>query len=109
MSAITTHVLDIARGRPAAGIVVRLEREGSTLAEGITDSDGRVAALLPAGHQLDAGAYRLIFHTDEFFRAAGMDTFYPEVVVTFVVRDPREHHHVPLLLAPFGYTTYRGS
>ncbi len=109
MNGITTHVLDIARGRPAAGIRVRLERQGAMLAQGITDADGRLNALLPSGHALDTGVYRLIFETDDFFRKAGLEGFYPEVVVTFVVRDPRQHHHVPLLLGPYGYTTYRGS
>ncbi|MDQ6886838.1 MAG: hydroxyisourate hydrolase [Gemmatimonadota bacterium] len=109
MSAITTHVLDIARGRPAVGIGVRLERQGTMLAQGVTDADGRASTLLPADHKMETGLYRLIFSTDAFFRAAGLESFYPEIVVTFTVRDPRQTHHVPLLLGPFGYTTYRGS
>lgn len=114
MSGITTHVLDTARGRPAAGIAVTLELFSNTdgwrvVATAVTNADGRVpAALAPAGG-VEAATYRLRFDTDAYFRAQSTAGFYPEVAITFVVRDPREHHHVPLLLSPFGYSTYRGS
>ena len=105
MSAITTHVLDTARGRPAAGVPVRLERllpEGAkSLASTTTDDDGRVAELGPA--QLEPGSYRLVFDV-----AGYHDGFFPEVAITFTVGGD-EHYHVPLLLSPYGYSTYRGS
>ncbi|MEP6695367.1 MAG: hydroxyisourate hydrolase [Pseudonocardiales bacterium] len=104
MSAVTTHLLDTMRGRPAAGVPVRLEhRDGTVLAETITDDDGRATDLGP--DRLGAGDYRLIFDTAALFDRA----FYPEVTVTFTIADPDQHHHVPLLLSPFGYSTYRGS
>jgi 5-hydroxyisourate hydrolase len=106
---ITTHVLDSARGRPAAGVPVRLERApgGEPLGEARTDGDGRVRELGPA--RLDAGGYRLVFDTGGYFAATGQRGFYPEVAVAFRVEDPDEHYHVPLLLSPFAYSTYRGS
>jgi 5-hydroxyisourate hydrolase len=112
MSAITTHVLDTAEGRPAAGIPLRLERRlgdgsWSALAPGLTDPDGR-ASLLPPG-SLESGVYRLTFETAAYFAGRGAATFYPYVTIVFEVRDPRQPHHVPLLLSPFGYSTYRGS
>ena len=109
MSAITTHVLDTARGRPAAGVAVALERGGTVLARGATDADGRVRDLLPAGVPLEPGSYRLVFGTEGYFAAQGTEAFYPEVAVVFRVAGRGEHFHVPLLLSPFGYSTYRGS
>lgn len=114
MSKITTHVLDTSRGRPAAGLVVTLEArppEGDwrQIGRGETDADGRLRDLLPDHAELIAGAYRLTFETGAYFAARGEASFYPHVVVVFEVRAPREHHHVPLLLNPFGYSTYRGS
>jgi 5-hydroxyisourate hydrolase len=97
---ITTHVLDTARGRPAGGVPVRLEREGETLADLETDADGRARL----SESADAGRYRLTFDTGAYHEG-----FYPEVSVVFEVTEPGAHHHVPLLLSPFGYTTYRGS
>jgi 5-hydroxyisourate hydrolase len=108
MSAITTHVLDTARGRPAAGVAVALERGGTVLARGVTDADGRLRDLLPDG-PLEPGRYRLVFDTEGYFAAEGTEAFYPEVAVVFRVREGGEHFHVPLLLSPFGYSTYRGS
>jgi 5-hydroxyisourate hydrolase len=103
VSTLSTHVLDTAAGRPAEGIAVRLEtREGEVLGEGVTDADGRVPEIGP--EQLDRGAYVLRFDT-----ALYVDGFYPEVVVVFTVADPDQHYHVPLLLSPYGYSTYRGS
>jgi 5-hydroxyisourate hydrolase len=111
VSAITTHVLDTARGRPAAGIDVVLERAGDSgwevVGRGTTDGDGRLRDLLGDGAPT-AGRYRLTFDTGAYFAAAGERAFYPEVIVVFAV-DGAEHHHVPLLLSPFGYSTYRGS
>ena len=103
MSTLSTHVLDTATGRPAAGMGVRLEdASGGALAEGTTDADGR---LRPLGGELAAGTYRVVFDTAG---RLGADAFYPEVVVTFRA-EADEHYHVPLLLSPFGYSTYRGS
>lgn len=110
---ITTHVLDTARGRPAAGLAVVLEseQEGSwrEIGRGVTDDDGRVKTLLAPGASLAAGRHRLTFATGPYFTAQRVAAFYPEVQVLFAVVDPTQHHHVPLLLSPFGYSTYRGS
>lgn len=105
---ISTHVLDAVLGRPAAGVRVYLEAaDGSLLAEAHTDADGRVARL--AGGGSEPADYRLRFDTGAYFAATGQDGFYPEVVLTFRVADPRQNYHVPLLLSPFAYSTYRGS
>ncbi len=112
MSPITTHVLDTARGHPAAGLRVLLERRAGgrfrALARGITDGNGRLGDLLPEG-RLRRGTYRLTFDTARYFRARRVRSFYPSVAVLFEIREPRQHYHVPLLLSPFGYSTYRGS
>ena len=110
MASLSTHVLDTSHGRPAVGLRVSLESaDGTLLAEGVTDDDGRVGALAEG---LAAGDHRLRFDTGSWFASQRVTAFYPEVVVTFTVagsgsRD--EHFHVPLLLNPFGYSTYRGS
>ena len=114
MSAITTHVLDTSRGQPASGVVVKLEMEGPArswkqIATGATDMDGRAGKLLPEGFALQAGIYRLTFDTGSYFAAQEIETLYREVVIVFTVSDPAQHYHVPLLLNPFGYSTYRGS
>jgi len=107
-SPITTHVLDTARGRPAAGLGVTLGRwSGETwtpLGDGRTDADGRALTLLAPGAVLEPGTYRLTFAV-----GAWQDGFFPEVAISFRVVDPAQHYHVPLLLSPFGYSTYRGS
>ena len=107
MSGITTHVLDTSRGCPAAGVQVVLERAAGSdwdlVGRGITDSDGRVRDLLTSAP--GDGCYRLTFDTGSYLD----DGFYPEVSVTFVVEPGEDHYHVPLLLSPFGYSTYRGS
>ncbi len=112
MSPVTTHVLDTARGRPAAGVAVILERRRGEawerVASGVTDGDGRWRDLT-ADHPLSAAIYRLTFDTEAYFVAHDVEGFFPEAVVTFRVADPEEHYHVPLLLSPFGYSTYRGS
>jgi 5-hydroxyisourate hydrolase len=116
MTAITTHVLDTARGRPAAGVPVRLERtaDGAELGRARTDGDGRVRAL---GPRLEPGSYRLVFDTADYLaerpggepaQASG-PPFFPEVTVTFTVDGLAAHEHIPLLLSPFGYSAYRGS
>jgi 5-hydroxyisourate hydrolase len=113
MSGLSTHVLDTAVGRPAAGIAVRLEvEEGGDwreLAAHATDADGRVSPLLPAGTALAAATYRLTFDVAAYLAARGGSGFYPYVTIVFTVRDAAQHHHVPLLLSPYGYSTYRGS
>ena len=107
MSGITTHVLDTARGRPAAGILITLEfRDGDAWREigrGMTDDDGRLRTL--TGPAIDAGTYRITFATGTYNPGG----FFPEVSIVFEVKDAAQHHHVPLLLSPFGYSTYRGS
>ncbi len=113
MSAITTHVLDTSRGRPASGVLVVLEAEDGgayrEIGRGTTDDDGRQRGLVPAGERPRAGTYRLTFHTGAYFAQLGAECFYPAVSILFEIRDPAQHHHVPLLLSPYGYTTYRGS
>jgi 5-hydroxyisourate hydrolase len=103
---VSTHVLDAVAGRPAAGIAVRLFAGDDLLAEGVTDADGRCRLTEEA---TVAGTHRLVFATGPWFAEQDRATFWPEVVLTFAVREPREHHHVPLLLSPFAYSTYRGS
>jgi 5-hydroxyisourate hydrolase len=103
---VSTHVLDSVLGRPAAGIAVRLLAGEELVAEGVTDDDGRCRL---TGQATAAGTHRLVFATGPWFAGQGRETFYPEVVLAFAVREPAEHHHVPLLLAPFAYSTYRGS
>jgi 5-hydroxyisourate hydrolase len=109
---ITTHVLDVARGRPAAKVPVTLEiAEGSgwrTLSRQETNEDGRAKDLL-GGAKLEAATYRITFDTGAYFALAGVEGFYPYASIVFAVRSPAQHHHVPLLLSPFGYSTYRGS
>jgi 5-hydroxyisourate hydrolase len=116
-SPITTHVLDTARGKPAAGVPITIaiqERNDHTVTyrtvgQGITDSDGRLRTLLPTATALQTGIYRLTFDTATYFQTLGISGFYPEVTVTFELASPGEHYHVPLLLSPFGFSTYRGS
>ena len=109
---ITTHILDVNRGKPAAGVAVNLElqhgNDWKPVAHGKTDDDGRVEGLLPPG-PLPHGIYRLTFATGEYFRSLSLETFYPYAVVVFEVKNPSEHYHVPLLLSGHGYSTYRGS
>jgi 5-hydroxyisourate hydrolase len=112
-SPLTTHVLDTALGRPAAGLRITLERLDDTgawqpVSEGLTNDDGRLRDLLPP-NGLEARTYRLTFHTAPYFARLQQPSFYPSVPVVFAVSAPTEHHHVPLLISPFGYSTYRGS
>ncbi len=112
MSPITTHILDIASGRPAADVAVSLERyqDGSWVAvgRGATNGDGRCTGLMEPG-TLCRGVYRIEFDTGGYFKQRSENTFYPEVKIVFEVVAEDEHYHVPLLLSPYGYSTYRGS
>lgn len=114
MSRISTHILDVARGMPAKDVPVRLERrelsgDWMRLGTGRTDGDGRCAQLLPENETLRAGLYRLVFDTSSYHRAHEAESFYPVVEITFHVREGDAKFHIPLLLSPYGYTTYRGS
>jgi 5-hydroxyisourate hydrolase len=113
MSGLTTHVLDTMHGRPAAGMSLRLLRGADVLAETVTNLDGRVDQPLLNGSSLTAGAYRLEFDVGEYFRDVGVPlsqpSFLETVVIDFSVAEPGAHYHVPLLVSPFAYSTYRGS
>jgi 5-hydroxyisourate hydrolase len=114
MSPITTHILDTSRGLPAASVRVILDRQTgleswTEVASGATNADGRIADLLPDAANFTQGIYRLRFATAAYFHSLGAPCFFPEVQILFQVDDPRGHVHVPLLLSPYGYTTYRGS
>jgi 5-hydroxyisourate hydrolase len=114
MSRISTHVLDTVKGKPAAGVPVRLERQDASgkwisLGAGETNQDGRCAELLPDSTALAEGVYRLTFDTASYFAACGADGLYPAIEIVFRVRKGETHFHIPLLLSPNGYTTYRGS
>ena len=104
---VSTHVLDAALGRPAVGVAVSLLVPDGGVIDAVTDDDGRVAALAPGA--LPGGTYRLRFDTGAYFAATGQEVFYPEVVVAVTIDADRPHTHVPLLLSPFAYSTYRGS
>ena len=111
---ITTHVLDTAKGRPAAGVAVELDRRDQAagwrrVGQGATDGDGRLRTLTPDGEALAAGCYRLTFATGEYFRSQGVASFYPRVSIEFTTSEGESHYHVPLLVSPFGYSTYRGT
>ncbi|HEY2882475.1 MAG TPA: hydroxyisourate hydrolase [Pirellulales bacterium] len=112
-SPITSHVLDTSTGKPAAGVEVELARRSDgrlweVLAHGVTNADGRLPDLLPTG-SLTIGVYCLTFATGAYFKRHGIATFYPAVAVEFQITAPADHYHVPLLVSPFGYSTYRGS
>jgi 5-hydroxyisourate hydrolase len=113
MSQITTHVLDISIGRPASGVPVMLEMEKAgggwkELNRGVTDGDGRLGDLIAPG-SLKEGTYRLTFDTRAYFSGRKMEALYPQVSIVFEVRRASEHYHIPLLLSPYSYSTYRGS
>lgn len=109
MSTISTHVLDTSLGKPAQGIRVELEYGGALIGSGVTDADGRVADLVPKSASLEGGDYLLTFFVGEYFASANRRSFYTQIVVSFRMGANPEHYHVPLLLSPFGYSTYRGS
>jgi len=112
MRSISTHVLDISRGKPAAGVPITIEKKEAAgyarVNTGTTDADGRVKDLVAEG-KLTEGTYRITFDTGTYYAAQGVEGFYPEAAIVFVVRDAQTHYHVPLLLSPYGYSTYRGS
>jgi 5-hydroxyisourate hydrolase len=113
-SPITTHVLDLCQGRPAGGLGVLLEKlsggnQWSKLGSSLTCSDGRVENLLAPGSRPEPGTYRLSFETGAYFRGTQREGFYPYVSITFEIKNPEDHYHVPLLLSPYGFSTYRGS
>jgi len=103
MAGITTHILDTAQGRPAAGVRIVLRKEDHVLFEGVTDADGRARVLAP--ERVEPGTYHITFDTDSYNPGG----FFPEVTIVFRIDDTGQHYHVPLLLSPFGYSTYRGS
>lgn len=113
MSAITTHILDTSLGQPAAGVSVELEYlsdgEWVGAGKGETNDDGRVKDLLKEDFKFQPGRYRIAFSVEDYFRKQSRDSFYPYVKIVFEVKDASAHYHVPLLLNPFGYSTYRGS
>lgn len=113
MSQITTHILDTTLGKPAQGVSIVLEQETTDnkwlqMGEGKTNSDGRLPNLIASEIKLNIGTYRLIFDTASYFKTLGVKGFYPSVTIAFELSDD-SHYHVPLLLNPFGYSTYRGS
>ncbi|MXZ80873.1 MAG: hydroxyisourate hydrolase [Gammaproteobacteria bacterium] len=114
MDRITTHILDTSKGRPVADIRVQLhvlrDTDWKQIGSNLTDSDGRTGfAPIDSGNDLEAGVYRIRFNTADYFTRQDVDTFYPYVDIAFRLPDNGEHYHVPLLISPFGYTTYRGS
>ncbi len=112
MSQLTTHILDITKGKPAQGVTIILyqqhEEDWKQLTLGTTNADGRIPTLLQKDIVLESGVYKMKFETKEYFEKQGVQTFYPFVEITFTITGS-EHYHVPLLLNPFGYSTYRGS
>jgi len=113
-SPITTHVLDVSVGKAAANVAVTLERQTgptqwSLVRSGATNADGRVEDLMERGTRAEAGVYRLSFDIKAYYDARGLRTFYPSASIVFEITQPSEHHHVPLLLSPFGFSTYRGT
>jgi len=113
MSQITTHVLDTSKGRPAAGISIELfchmDNNWSSLAQGTTNTDGRIAGLLDDDVTLEAGIYRMHFNTGDYFKNKAEKAFYPYVEIVFELEGDGSHYHIPLLLSAYGYSTYRGS
>lgn len=110
---LSVHVLDLQTGQPGAGVAVTLEQRAGQqwreLASGVTDANGRIAALYPQGDTIAAGEYRIVFQTGALYARKGQASFFPRIPVEFVVDAPTQHYHVPLLLSPFGYSTYRGN
>jgi 5-hydroxyisourate hydrolase len=114
MSTISTHILDTSRGAPANGVAVSLEAQNSDetwteLSHAWTDDDGRVKPFFWVEQPLQGGTYRLVFDTDAYFSGLKVESFYPQVTIVFKIDDTTQHYHVPLLISPYGYSTYRGS
>jgi 5-hydroxyisourate hydrolase len=110
---ITTHVLDVSIGKPAAGVRVSLaqldDAQRRLVGSGVTDADGRLKNLVPEAPGPNAGVFELTFETGAYFRGRQIESFHPRIVVTIEITDESQHYHVPVLVSPFGYTTYRGS
>jgi len=114
MATISTHILDVARGAPAGGVAVGLAAQNTDetwneLSHAWTDEDGRVKPFFLVGEPLQVGTYRLVFETEPYYSGLDMETFFPQVTIVFKVDDAAQHYHVPLLISPYGYSTYRGS
>ncbi len=114
MSTISTHILDTSSGTPASGVPVSLEAQNpdetwTELSHAWTDEDGRVKPFFLVQEPLPAGTYRLVFDTEAYFSTLEVAAFYPQVSVVFKIDEAPQHYHVPLLISPFGYSTYRGS
>lgn len=110
---LSVHVLNLENGLPSPGVHVTLEQQvgqnWQMLSQGVTNEQGRIGELFPARQTLKAGEYRVVFKTGEYFKKAGRDTFFPEIPVIFEVKNADQHYHIPLLLSPYGFSTYRGS
>ena len=114
MATISTHILDVARGAPAGGVEVALASQNTDeswteLSNAWTDQDGRVKPFFLVSEPIQPGTYRLVFDTESYFTTLGVDSFFPQVSIVFRIDDAAQHYHVPLLISPFGYSTYRGS
>jgi 5-hydroxyisourate hydrolase len=114
MATISTHILDLARGAPAGGVAVALavqntDESWADLSHAWTDEDGRVKPFFLVGEPVSSGTYRLVFDTESYFSALDINCFFPQVTIVFKVDDAAQHYHVPLLISPYGYSTYRGS
>ena len=110
---LSVHVLNLENGLPSPGVNVTLEihvgQNWQPLAQGVTNEQGRIGELFPEKQAMEAGQYRVVFKTGEYFKKAGRDTFFPEIPVIFEVKNADQHYHIPLLLSPYGFSTYRGS
>ncbi len=110
---LSVHVLNLENGLPSPGVNVTLEKhvgkEWQSMSQGVTNEQGRIGELFPAKQTLEAGEYRVVFKTGEYFKKVGRDTFFPEIPVIFEVKNVDQHYHIPLLLSPYGFSTYRGS
>ena len=114
MSTISTHILDLSRGAPAGGVEVYLEAQNTDeswteLSHAWTDDDGRVKPFFLVGEPISGGTYRLVFDTEPYFAGIDVECFFPQVTIVFKVDDAAQHYHIPLLISPYGYSTYRGS
>ncbi len=114
MATISTHILDVARGAPAGGVAIALgsqntDESWTELSHAWTDEDGRVKPFFLVTEPLPSGIYRLVFDTEAYFSGLDVESFFPQVIIVFKINDSAQHYHVPLLISPYGYSTYRGS